>query len=89
MNRMLRWLREPPRRRRTVVDWRDFGRSFGRFVGGYLDSGEKDTPAGRAWDRGGLAGGDARSTPRWMVLAGILVGIIFWGALLTFVLLVR
>ena len=43
MRRIGRWLREPVRKMGEDWDWRDFGRSFGRFAGGYLDSGEADT----------------------------------------------
>lgn len=86
MRSILRWLRGPVGVKPIDIDWRDFGRSFGRFVGGSLDSGEEDTPAGRAWDRGGRDRGDGRPTPRWVVIVAVLIGLTFWGIVLTVVL---
>jgi hypothetical protein len=89
MSRILSWLREPFRVKQREVDWRDFSRSFGRVAGGCLDSGEKDTPSSRAWDRGGKIKGDERPPARWMVIGAVLAGLTFWGAILTVVLVGR
>jgi hypothetical protein len=85
MSRIGRWLRQPVNIKSLDIDWRDFGRSFGRFVGGYLDSGEADTPAVRAWNRGGEDEGDGEPTPRWSLILGALVGLLFLGGLVYFV----
>jgi hypothetical protein len=83
VSRIGRWLRQPVNIKSSDVgwDWRDFGRSFGRFVGGYLDSGDEDTPTGRAWGRGGkeMSG---EPSPRWAVILGLLIGLILLGGLL-------
>ena len=89
MSRILRWLQEPVRVKQRDVDWRDFSRSFGRFAGGYVDSGEKDTPSSRAWDRGGRIKGNEKPPARWMIIAAVLVALIFWGVVLAVVLLAR
>jgi hypothetical protein len=89
MTRILRCLREPVRVKPTNIDWRDFSRSFGRFAGGYLASGEKDTPSSRAWDRGGRIKGDEQPPARWIIIAAILIALAFWGAILAVVLLAR
>lgn len=89
MSRLLRWLQEPVRVKQRDVDWRDFSRSFGRFAGGYLDSGEKDTPSSRAWDRGGRTKGNEKPPARWTVIGGVLVAFALWGTILAVVLLAR
>lgn len=89
MRRILSWLREPVRVKPTNIDWRDFGRSFGRFAGGYLASGEKDTPSSKAWDRGGPIKGDEQPPARWIIIAAVLIAFVFWGAILAVVLLAR
>ena len=89
MRRILNWLREPCRVKPTNVDWRDFSRSFGRFTGGYLDSGEKDTPSSSAWDRGGRTKGDEQPPGRWVVIVSVLIAFAFWGVILAVVLLAR
>ena len=89
MSRILRWLQEPVRVKQRDVDWRDFSRSFGRFAGGYVDSGQKDTPSSRAWDRGGRIKGNEKPPARWMIIAAVLVALIFWGVILAVVLLAR
>jgi hypothetical protein len=83
VSRIGRWLREPVNVKPHDIDWRDFGRTFGRFVGGHLDSGDEDTPAGRAWDRGGKDMGGEPS-PRWAVILGVLIGLFFLGGLVYF-----
>ena len=89
MNRFLRWLQEPFRVKQHDVDWRDFSRSFGRVAGGYLDSGETDTPSSRAWDRGGKIKGNARPPARWVVIASVLAGVACWGVIVAVVLWAR
>ena len=89
MSRFLRWLQEPFRVKQRDMDWRDFSRSFGRVAGGYLDSGEKDTPSSRAWDRGSRTKGNEQPPARWVVIAAILVGLAFWGVILAVVLMAR
>jgi hypothetical protein len=89
MSRILIRLREPVRAKPTNLDWRDFSRSFGRFVGGYVDSGETDTPSSRAWDRGGRIKGNEKPPARWMIISAVLVGLIFWGVILAVLLLAR
>jgi hypothetical protein len=84
VTRIGRWLRAPIKVKSEDWDWREFGRSFGRFAGGYLDSGEKDTPSARAWDRGGQNEGDGPPTPRWSLILGLVIGMIFVGGLLYF-----
>jgi hypothetical protein len=81
VTRIGRWLREPVRVKSEDFDWREFGRSFGRFAGGYLDSGEKDTPSARAWDRGGQDKGDGPPKPRWSIILGLVIGLILTGGL--------
>jgi len=75
MSRILRWLQEPVRVKQRDVDWRDFSRSFGRFAGGYVDSGQKDTPSSSAWDRGGRIKGNEKPPARWMIIAAVLVAL--------------
>jgi hypothetical protein len=82
MSRVGRWLREPVNVKPKDMDWRDFGRSFGRFAGGYLESGEEDTPSGRAWKRGGQDRSDGDPTPRWALMVALLIGVIFLSGLL-------
>jgi hypothetical protein len=78
VSRIGRWLREPIRVKAADVDWREFGRSFGRYAGGYLDSGEKNTPSARAWDQGANRGAER---PRWLlILIGVMVVVIPVGA---------
>jgi hypothetical protein len=84
VSRIGRWLRQPVNIKSSDFDWRDFGRSFGRFVGGHLDSGKEDTPAGRAWDRGGQNRGNGEPTPRWSLILGLIIGLVFVGGLLYF-----
>jgi hypothetical protein len=89
MSRILRWLQEPVRIKPRDVDWREFSRSFGRFAGGYVDSGEKDTPSSRAWDRGGRIKGNEKPPARWMIIAAVMAAFLFWGVILAVVLLAR
>jgi hypothetical protein len=89
MSRFVRWLREPVRLKPRDMDWRDFSRSFGRFAGGYVDSGEKDTPSSRSWDRGGRIKANETPPARWLVIAGVMVALLFWLVILAVVLLAR
>lgn len=79
MSRIGRWLREPVWIKGADWDWREFGRTFGRYAGGYLDSGERDAPSARAWDRGANSGAER---PRWLlILIGIMAVVMVGGGL--------
>ena len=71
MTRIGRWLREPVKTRDDDIDWAAFGRSFGRWTGGYLDPGGPDPVS---WKNGRRVAGNDTNTPRWAVVFGVAIG---------------
>ena len=81
MNRLLHWLRQPvtPKPLGDDVDWDKFGRSFGRMIGGNLNTPPSDpeSPAVRSWERGGKNRVAPEPTPRWSILLALaIVGVV-------------
>jgi len=81
VNRLLHWLRQPvtPKPLGDDVDWDKFGRSFGRMIGGNLNTPPSDpeSPAVRSWERGGKNRVAPEPTPRWSILLALaIVGVV-------------
>jgi hypothetical protein len=81
IRRLILWLREPVLPPRWLRRWRDPANAdwttFGRIIGGRiraLDDDGKDSPAKRAWRKGGEWKPELKPTPRWQwILAGTIV----------------
>jgi hypothetical protein len=81
VNRLLRWLRQPvaPKSLDDGVDWDKFGRSFGRMIGGNLNTPPSDpeSPVVRRWERGGKNRAAPEPTPRWSILLALTIVVLF------------
>ena len=84
--RLWRWLNEPWQPRGDGIDYYGLGRIGNRMATwGNLDTGQEDTPAGRAWDRGGELLPSQRPLKRWQSLLSVTLSFLLAGGILVLI----